>query len=141
MIVVGQRDLVAAWVASKIKDMREPPQKDFEAVGVARDGRLIGGVIYVEYREVAPGEHDIRMHCAGEPGWLNKATLRALFSYPFEQLKCVRVTGVVARANKRALDLNRRLGFKIEGCIRDGYGAGKDGLLMGMLKDECAWIR
>jgi RimJ/RimL family protein N-acetyltransferase len=132
MIVVGQRDLVAAWVASKIKDMREPPQKDFEAVGVARDGRLIGGVIYVEYREVAPGEHDIRMHCA---------TLRAFFQYPFEQLRCCRVTGVVARANKRALDLNRRLGFKIEGCIRDGYGTGKDGLLMGMLKDECVWIR
>lgn len=121
--------------------MREPPQKDYEALGVVKGNRLIGGVIYCEFREIAPGEHDIRMHCSGEPGWLTKATLRVLFGYPFCQLGCIRVTGVVARANKRALDLNRRLGFQIEGCIRDGYGTGKDGLLMGMLRRDCRWIR
>lgn len=140
MILVGQRELVAAWVASRIKTMREPPHKDFEAVGVVKGGEIIGGVIYCEYREIAPGEHDIRMHCAGGPGWLTRTSLRALFAYPFQQLKCIRVTGVVARGNRRALDLNKRLGFQIEGCIRDGYGAGKDGLLMGMLRRDCRWI-
>lgn len=140
VILAGRRELVAQWVASRVRGMT-PPEDKYEAIGVMKDGALIGGVIYCEFREIAPGEHDIRMHCAGEPGWLTKKTLKLFFSYPFEQLKCIRVTATVARANKRALDLNRRLGFSIEGCIRDGYGTGKDGLLLGMRKAECRWIR
>ena len=142
MILANQRELVAAWVASRIKDMGEPPQKDYEAIGVLNDkGEIIGGVIYAEYREIAPGQHDIRMHCAGEPGWLTKKTLRLFFEYPFKQLSCVRVTATVAKANKRARNLNERLGFKIEGCIKDGYGIGKDGLLLGTTRRDCRWIK
>lgn len=140
MILAGQRDLVAQWVAGKIRDMEKPPEKDFEAIGVVRDGRIIGGVVYTEYREVSAGEHDIRMHCAGMPGWLTKATLRAFFSYPFTQLKCVRVTGTVAKANKAARSLNERLGFRNEGCVRNGFGRGRDMIMYGMLRQECRWI-
>lgn len=120
--------------------MEKPPEKDFEAIGVVRDGRIIGGVVYTEYREVSVGEHDIRMHCAGMPGWLTKATLRAFFSYPFTQLKCVRVTGTVAKANKAARSLNERLGFRNEGCVRNGFGRGRDMIMYGMLRQECRWI-
>lgn len=140
MILAGERERVAAFVASRIRDMGTPPEKDYEAIGVVKDGRIIGGVIYAEFREIAPGEHDIRMHCAGEPGWLTKASLRVFFRYPFVDLRCIRVTATVARANKRALDMNRRLGFEIEGCIRDGYGTGRDGLLLGMRRRDCRWI-
>lgn len=140
MILSGHRDRVAEWVASRIRDMGAPPTRDYEAIGVLKGGELIGGVIYSEYREIAPGHHDMRMHCAGEPGWLTRASLRALFGYPFNQLGCCRVTATVNRSNKRALDMNRRLGFCIEGCIRDGYGPGRDGLLLGMLRRECRWI-
>src|ERR1041384_5779625 len=113
MILAGERERVAKFVAERIRDMGTPPEKDYEAIGVLKGGELIGGVIYTEWREIAPGQHDIRMHCAGDPGWLTKSTLRTFFSYPFVDLRCVRVTATVARANKRALDLNRRLGFKI----------------------------
>ncbi len=120
--------------------MGTPPDKDYEAIGVLKDGELIGGVIYTNYHELAPGQHDIMMHCAGEPGWLTRSTLRTFFEYPFVQLRCIRITATVAKANKRARDLNQRLGFKIEGCIKDGYGLGKDGLLLGMRKADCKWI-
>lgn len=140
MILSGQRERVAAWVASRIRDMGTPPLRDYEAIGVVRDDELIGGVIYSEYRQIAPECHDLRMHCAGEPGWLTRASLKSLFGYPFHQLGCIRVTATVARANKRALDMNRRLGFQIEGCVRDGYGPGRDGLLLGMKRSECRWI-
>lgn len=140
MILAGEKHRVAKWVCDRIRDMDSPPEKDFEALGVVKDGRLIGGVIYNCYWEIAPGQHDIRVVIAGEPGWLTKASLRALFSYPFMQLNCVRMTALIARANKKSLDLNQRLGFKIEGCIRDGFGQGKDALVTGLLKAECRWI-
>lgn len=134
MILAGHRELVAAWVAERIRDF-ELPKQDYEALGVLKDGNLIGGVIYNEFRG-----HDIRMHCAGEPGWLTKATLRAFFSYPFIQLQCCRVTGTVAKANKQARRLNERLGFVMEGCLRDGLKEGKDLIIYGMKRSECRWI-
>jgi RimJ/RimL family protein N-acetyltransferase len=123
--------------------MGAPPQVDYEAIGVVRDGVMIGGVIYTEWREVRPGsdEHDIRMHCVGEPGWLTKTTLRAIFSYPFLQLRCIRVTGIVTKSNRRARDMNERLGFKLEGKIEDGFGTGRDGIIYGMRRQDCRWIR
>jgi RimJ/RimL family protein N-acetyltransferase len=142
MILAGQKQLVAAWVASRIKDMRVPPEKDYEAIGVtAQGGELIGGVIYTEYREIAPGQHDIRMHCAGEPGWLTRQTLRVFFSYPFIQLQAVRITGVVAKGNKKGRALNLRLGFREEGCLRHGAGEGRDVIIYGMVRAACPWIK
>jgi RimJ/RimL family protein N-acetyltransferase len=140
MILAGNRELVAAYLKERIRDMGEAPTKDFEAIGVVKGGRLIGGVVYTEYKEIAPGQHDIRMHCAGEPGWLTKATIRLFFSYPFLQLRCVRVTAVVSKANVRARDLDERLGFKLEGCIKDGFGTGRDGVIYGMTRRDCRWI-
>jgi RimJ/RimL family protein N-acetyltransferase len=120
--------------------MGAPPQKDYEALGVTKDGVMIGGVLYTEYREIAPGEYDIRMTCAGEPGWLTKATIRIFFEYPFKQLNCIRVTSLVAKPNKKSRALSERLGFKLEGCIKDGFGTGRDGIVMGMTRKACRWI-
>lgn len=139
MILANDRERVAAWVCERIRDMTMP-ERDYEALGVLFGGDIIGGVIYNEYREIAPNEYDIRMHSAGYPGWLTKSSLRAFFGYPFLQLNCIRVTGVVAKANRRARQLNNRLGFRDEGCIKDGFGTGRDAILMGMRRAECQWI-
>ena len=141
MILTGQRDLVAAWLVSKIRDMPSFNSKEFEAIGVVKDGELIGGVLYCHYSGLPDGTFDIHMSCAGEPGWLTKATLRAFFSYPFGQLGCSRVTTLAAKANKKARDLNKRLGFVHEGTIRGAFGENKHGILFGMLKKECRWIQ
>lgn len=141
MILANQRELVAAWVASRIKDMGTPPQKDYEAIGFTKDGNLIGGVIYTNYFELAPGQHDIRFTASGDPGWLTKASLRVIFGYPFQNLACIRVSALCAKANKRSRDLVERLGFVAEGNIRHAFGTGRDGIYYGMLKNECRWIR
>lgn len=141
VIISGRRDEVATWVASRIRDMGEFQADKFEAIGVAKSGRLIGGVIYSDYRELAPQQHDIRMHWAGEPGWLTKATLAEFFAYPFEQLHCIRTTGVVSKANKRIRDVGRRLGFREEGLLRHGFGFNRHAIILGMTKDDCKWIR
>lgn len=140
MILTGQKELVAAYLIKRIYDLGDDPWDGYEGIGVVKDRKLIGGVVYTEWREIAKGQHDCRMHCAGEPGWLTRASLKAFFNYPFNQLKCVRVTAIVTKANKRARDLNERLGFRMEGCIKDGFGTGKDGILFGMTRRDCRWI-
>lgn len=142
MILTGQRDLVAAFVASRIRDTYTSPQRDFEAIGVVRDGKLIGGVVYSNYHEIAPSQHDIMLTSAGDPGWLTRGAIKVLIGYPFEQLACIRLTSIISKANKPARELNERLGFKLEGKIRHGRGIGKDCLVYGLLKEDAnKWLK
>src|SRR5690349_3238467 len=104
------------------------------AIGVALDGTLIAGLVYREYTG-----RDIQLSIAADsPKWCTKRTLRYLLGYPFLQLKCARVTAIVAKKNKRSRTLVERLGFKLEGTIRRAFP--KDhGLIYGMLREECKW--
>lgn len=139
MILAGERERVAIWVASRVRGMK-PPEGKYEALGVVKGGELIGGVIYTNLKDLPFGGAAIEMDCAGEPGWLTRSTLKALFGYPFLQLGVVRITTMVAKANRRARKMNERLGFKQEGCIRNGFGGGRDMIVYGMLRSECRWI-
>lgn len=142
MILTGHRDAVAAWVASRIKDLYTPPTRDFEAIGVTRDGKLVGGVVYSNYHEIAPGQHDIMLTSAGDPGWLTRGAIKVLIGYPFDQLACIRLTSIISKANRPARAMNERLGFKLEGKIRHGRGIGKDCLVYGLLRQDAErWIR
>jgi len=142
LILAGQREAVAAWVAAQIRDVRIAPPGPYEALGsVDAAGNLIGGVIYKEYTELQDGTHDIQMIAAGKPGWLTPSMLRAFFSYPFIQLDCSRITSIVAKAHKKARAFNERLGFRHEGTIRGAFGIGKDGLVYGLLRQECRYIK
>ena len=97
-------------------------------------GAILGAVLYTNYRDFS-----IEMTCAGVPGWLTKESLRGFFDFPFNQLGCRRVTGIVHRKNKHARKINERLGFKLEGICRHGFPDG-DACIYGMIKKDCRWI-
>ncbi len=142
LILAGQKEIVRDWIFSRVRDLTDPPQKDYEAIGVTRDGQIIGGVLYSNYHEIAPGQHDCMLTAAGEPGWLTRSSIRVLLGYPFQQLACIRLTSVIAKSNHAARALNERLGFKVEGKIRDGRGIGKHCILYGLLRaDAEKWLR
>ncbi len=136
MLLFGEDRLVANWVASRIQVT--PFREDATAIGVVRGDHLIGGVVYTNFRRNTGG-NNIEMGCAGEGNWLTKGALRVFFAYPFEQLDCCRVTTLVAKKNKRARRFNDKLGFKLEGVVRRGFGH-DDACVYGMLIHECRWI-
>lgn len=111
-------------------------EKGLPCVGMLEDGKLVGAVAYNHYTGNA-----ILMHVAGaKRGWVTRKFLRAAFNYPFHQLGCTRVTGLVRTDNPVAQDFDERIGFKREGLIREGDDDGCDLILYGMLKRECRWI-
>jgi RimJ/RimL family protein N-acetyltransferase len=81
------------------------------------------------------------MHVAAVEGkrWLNRAYLRACFAYPFVQLGCRRITGMVAADNEAALRLDFHLGFEYETQLKDALPSG-DLLLLVMWREKCRWI-
>lgn len=114
----------------------------FIALGILKDRKPIGGVVFTEYRKMPHGS-DIRIFAAGLPGtpWMTKKTLHDVFSIPFRQLDCIRVTSIVSEKNRASADLQPRLGFRREGVARRGADGKTNAIIFGMLKTECKWLR
>ncbi len=141
MILSGQRDIVAAYVASKIRH-QEPFITGYEALGaIDRDGRLIGGFVYSEHRPF-DGGGSVAICAAGERDWLSRGNLRVFLGlYPFQQLGCHRIQALIARSNRRARHVIERLGFINEGTLREGLGPKRDAVVYRLLRHESRWFK
>jgi len=106
---------------------------------IARVSGLLPTAVLVYNHYLKP---DIWMHIAAEPGrlWCTPDFLCHLFYYPFVQLDCGRVTGLVARPNTRLRKLLLHIGFSEEGTLRESLPTGDDLIAYGMLRRECRWI-
>lgn len=125
------------FIATKMREAPEDMVGDMPfsvLASVSPTGDFLGAVLYTNYRD-----ESIEMSCAGTPGWMTKGNLRGFFGFPFGDLMCRRITGIVHRKNKTARKINERLGFKLEGVCRHGFKDG-DAMIYGMIKKECRWI-
>lgn len=135
-VVYGQDSSILSWVAPQIgEDVLDLPGA--QTIGLEEDGELIAGVLFTMYNGPS-----ICMHVAAVPGkrWMTRDYLFRCFAYPFLQLECRRVTGLVREDNLVAQRFDEHLGFKREGVIRQGCDDGTNMLLYGMLKAECRYL-
>lgn len=134
-VVYGQNSRVIEWVKQRVDEDEFMPGS--VAIGLEEDGELIAGVVFNLYNKAG-----ICMHVAAVPGkrWMTKDFLWRVFAYPFLQLNCNRVTGLVREDNIVAQKFDEHIGFKREGLIRKGATDGADIILYGMLKEECRWL-
>lgn len=122
MIVTDDR--VAVFVAKACGVVINPP---YTCMGIERNGQIIGGVVFNHFEG-----HDIHMTAAGA-GW-TKSFLADVGQYLFGQLRLLRVT--IITEQPKVVRLSERLGGQIEGLMRDHFGPGRDGFLVGILKDD-----
>jgi hypothetical protein len=107
-----------------------------QVISVTSEGNLLGGNIFTGYTGAS-----IHTHMAGfVSNWANRDFLWVVFDYPFNQLKCKKVFGQVAETNTRALEIDLKLGFKIEARIEDVFPDGAC-LLLAMYREDCRWLR
>jgi RimJ/RimL family protein N-acetyltransferase len=136
--VISHPDLhkkMAGWVANRVK-AEHGYGENAKAIGVSRDGVPVAAVVYHSYTG-----HNITCEIAvDEPAAMTRRVLRELFSYPFVQLNCLRITVLIARSNTKSIDFCQRLGFVCEGTLREATPA-DDYHVYGMLKRECPWIK
>lgn len=139
-ILYGRSEEVAQWVLHRIPEMRGRSFGPCAAIGVLRDGNLVGGFVFSGYAQHADGS-DITINGAAAPG--NRVTRRMwerVYSYPFVQIGCARVSDYIIETNQNAIRFAERSGFKLEGRKRRGYGS-EDVLLYGMLRHECRYLK
>jgi RimJ/RimL family protein N-acetyltransferase len=134
-IATNWDDAVGIWTHSRLGSRWVGGQGN--AIGVVDSSNvLMAGVTYTQW--TGP---NIVMDVAAEPGrrWCTPDVLYMLFSFPFEQLGCSRVSAPVSSANTRCRRFVEKLGFSLEATLE---GACKDGdlLIYRMKKSECRWL-
>ena len=137
-ILANQDAMVAQWVTQRIP-IFEYGSTPYTALGLMNAaGMILAGVVYQNYTKI-----DIHMHAAALPGkrWLSKHFLGECFRYPFEQLGCRRITGLVPARNEAAQAFDEHLGFRLEGRVRQILPNGEDLIIYGMLREECRFLK
>lgn len=134
-IVPTHREFFAEWARQRVPGI-ESWGDTYQTLGLIDEaGRTLAVVLYTEY-----SRFNVCMHIATEgKQWMTRAYLRAVFDYPFNQLKVDRVTAFVASQNFRSRKFVEHIGFKREGTLREAHHR-DDLIAYGMLKRECRWI-
>ena len=133
-----QKAGLLAYIARRVGETPQDLVGDMkhEVIGVLKDGKLVGAIVFLNYRR-----QSIEFHLAGSPGWMTRGEIRQLFSYVFHQIGCLRLWCIIQRNNKPSRRGAERLGFKPKTPMEDEFGPGKDGILYSMRRCECKWLK
>lgn len=133
-IVTGEDSRVGPWVCERAGGTWIPGRGT--TIGLECDGELVAGVLYEDFNGV-----NLLMHVAATPDrrWLVRDYLWFCFYYPFVQLGCKRVTGIVPSCNLDARRFDEHLGFVLEATLKDAHPDG-DLLVYAMRKEDCRWL-
>jgi RimJ/RimL family protein N-acetyltransferase len=107
-VVFGADQQVGKWVADQL-GYPGFAGNFMNAVGVFRDGQIIGGTVFHNYYAK---EGVIEMSSAAtDPRWFSRRMLRAIFTYVFDFLECQMVIMRISEFNHHMLNIADRLGF------------------------------
>jgi hypothetical protein len=104
-----------------------------QCIGLERNGELVAGVLY-DYCNGA----SIYMHVA-ITGRITREFLCLCFEYPFVQLGCNLIIGLVPDSNEKAKRFDEHLGFNLHSRIPNGCPDG-DLLIYIMRREDCRFI-
>lgn len=128
-------ELVGLYVVDKTGMVLQPGM--FQAFAIFNSSNeFIGGVVITNFRE-----YDCEISCAAETSmaWSDDV-MRAVFTYIYNQLGCVRVTAITKKGNRKARAFLEALGFVLEGNLRKAYDGRSDALIYGLLASECRYL-
>lgn len=121
-VVTDER--VVEFVGKTVDRTFYPP---WTAMGIERDGQIITGIMFTCFTG-----HDVHMTIAGR--FWPRSFLADIGNYAFNTMGCLRMTAVTEQP--RVAKMAERLGGKVEGLLRDHFGTGRDGFIVGFLKQD-----
>jgi hypothetical protein len=122
VIITG--DTVAKFVGERCGTIIYPP---YTAMGLERNGEVSAGVVFNCYTG-----NDIEVTVAGGP--FNRGFISAVGKYVFEQIGCLRMS--ITTESPEVIKIAHRLGAQTEGTKRNHFGKGRDGTVLGILRED-----
>jgi hypothetical protein len=103
---------------------------------IGSPARVHGGVIFCSYTGAS-----IWIHVgARNEKWITPDMLWCTFHYPFEQLGCSRLYGLVESVNEPALNFDLKLGFEVQAVLPGMFVSGA-GVVLCMERHKCRWLK
>lgn len=135
-VTTKENDILGPWIASRLGFQWYPGRG--QCFGQIEDDKILAVVLFEDYNGVNCSMH-VAASVTDKARWLTKEFLFACFDYPFRQLKCKRVTGLVPAKNMAARRFDEHLGFILEATLKDAWP--DDNLLVyRMYREECRWL-
>lgn len=134
-IVPDMDGSIAKWVCDGLGESTSWIGQN-ATMGVLLNQKLIAGVIF---NDIRPNVDAWLTIYSTDKRWCIKRVLKCVFGLVFNEMKCRRASVLVSKDNSKSLDMCKRLGFKIEGLLRQYRDNGDDCYVMGMLNEECKW--
>lgn len=139
MLIYGHDRELSLWaglhlgVDGPIRGAQDPV-----AIGVARNGRIVGAAVFHDYRWASIEVTFVTTSAS----WASRKNIKAILSYPFLQLRCKRLTAITPEDNRTARAFLERLGFRQEGVHPDSYaGNDLDAISYGLLRSDAErWL-
>ncbi len=133
MIVTGKG--VVEWVARRTNEFGAFGTDI--GIGWQTGGRIVAGVAYADWN--GP---NVVCHIAsdGHRRWATRQYLWTIFDYPFNQLRCKRITVCVGDGNQDSKRFVRHLGFELEAVHEQAHPTG-DLLTFRMWRHDCRYLR
>jgi hypothetical protein len=131
-IITEPKEAIANYIADK--QNTKVKWVNYVAIGlVDAFDKLVAGVVFEGYNHPV-----ICMHIAADK--MTPSFAAAIMDYPFNQLKCKRVTGIIEKRNKKSRRFANHLCAKLEGVMVDASEVG-DVCIYGLLaKDAQKWL-
>lgn len=133
-IVLDQPERISKWVADRMESGWHGARGS--AIGLLENDEIIAGVLFDSWNGAS-----ICMHVAAVPGkrWMTREYLRVCFAYPFQQLRCNKILGLVGSKNTVAQRFDEHLGFVLEATLEAAHSDGAL-LIYSMSREQCRWI-
>jgi len=122
MIVTDER--VARFVGERCETIICPP---YTVMGIERNGEIVAGVVFNNYTK-----NDIEVTVAGGP--FTRGFISAVGKYVFEQIGCLRMS--ITTEKPEVIRIAHRLAAQTEGTKRNHFGKGRDGTVLGILRED-----
>jgi RimJ/RimL family protein N-acetyltransferase len=135
-IVRGADAFFGPWIASRTGGSFSPGRGVTIGLWDTETDLPVAGVLYEDWNGA-----NIVAHIAAIPGkqWLTKSFLRAIFAYPFLQLRARTVTLIIASSNRPSRKFATDLGFRLASTLPDAHPSG-DLCIYYLHHTMCRWI-
>ena len=130
----------ARQIASDIllREVKVQPCGDLQAIFWVNDQNQIEWVIgYTAFIGKTCQMHMVNL----KGGYTPKQLLKSAFDYPFNQLGVEKAFGIVNSLNEKAMEYDKKLGFKEAVRFAGMHEDGGDLVVFEMNKSDCRWIR
>lgn len=130
-MITTDKNLVGPWIAKEL-DMVWTLENS-TTIGWIEGNELVAGVWYEDFNGKSITCHIV----IKKP--LNRKFLAIIFDYPFIQLGVSKIIGPVKSDNLKAIEFDKKLGFKEEARILDAF-PNSDLIFFVMNKDDCRFL-